>query len=83
MKNEHRVKYISIECDIHNVEKEIVKEMAEKTGSTLRIIPTHNLDFYPEAEIESIWKVCFDKNQFGECHEECEKDIAPFTELTS
>lgn len=42
--------------DIHNVEKEIVKEMAEKTGSTLRIIPTHNLDFYPEAEIESILK---------------------------
>ena len=35
------------------------------------------------SKIESIWKVCFDKNQFGECHEECEKDIAPFTELTS
>ncbi len=42
--------------NIHDIEKEIVKEMAEKTSTKIQIIPTHNLDYYSEEEIENILK---------------------------
>ena len=41
---------------IHNIEKDIVKDIADKTGSKLTIIPTHSLDYYSNEEIESILK---------------------------
>lgn len=41
---------------IHSIEKEIVKEIAEKTGHNLTIVPTHNLDYYSGDEIEAILK---------------------------
>lgn len=42
--------------NIHSVEKEIVKSIAKETGTKLNIVPTHNLDYYPGDEIESILK---------------------------
>ena len=42
--------------EIHNVEKEIVTRIAEKTGVELRIVPTRNLDYYSGEEIEAFLK---------------------------
>ena len=44
------------EVDIHNIEKEIVKEIADQCGSKLNVVPTHNLDYYSGEEIEEILK---------------------------
>lgn len=41
---------------IHDVEKEIVKEMAKQTGTPLQIVPTHNMDYYQEEDVEDILK---------------------------
>lgn len=41
---------------IHHVEREIVTAIAEKTGAKLRVVPTHNLDYYSGSEIEDILK---------------------------
>ncbi len=42
--------------NIHSVEKQIVKRMAEKTQTNLNIVPTHNMDYYSGDEAESILK---------------------------
>lgn len=39
---------------IHDIEKEIVKDIAKKTDTHLQIVPTHNMDYYSENEIENI-----------------------------
>lgn len=39
---------------IHEVEKKIVQQIAEKTSTKLSIVPTHNMDFYDGKEIERI-----------------------------